>query len=257
MQVSDFLKDLFEDRMGLDYLGLDSRFPELVQLIERKTLLAFSNCIGVKYLTYLDLSDHSKVVKKDTCTRGVEYHLDDPVLDKFHLPILGVDRVSYNHVNGLDPYDPESAGYYDGILTSRNNMSFEGVLFGSELATNRTLIDNATPYKPYKEFRGGRILYLRNWGYQGVVEVEIKTAWPNIVSIPEEYHEEFTTLAMYDIQIKLWNELRYIEDVPTANGNLQLRFNWESAENDRKEYLRELKQKSLFDRSGPRYIQLL
>ena len=62
MNVNSFLKELFEDRLGLDYLGLDYRFAELVQLIERKTLLGFSNCIGVKYLTYLDLGDHSKIV---------------------------------------------------------------------------------------------------------------------------------------------------------------------------------------------------
>lgn len=257
MQVNDFLKEVFEDRMGLDYLGLDYRFAELVQLIERKTLLAFSNCIGVKYLTYLDLSDRSKVVRKEYHSRGVEFQIDDPILDKFNLPILGIETVRYNNVSGVDPYDPDSTEYYNALITSRQNMTLEGMLMGSEYTYNRTQTDNATPFKPYKEFRGGRILYLRNWGYHGLVEITVKTTWPNLVSIPEEYHEEFIQLAIYDIQIKLWNEMKYIEDVPTANGNLQLRVDWSGAENERRDFLRDLKQKSLPDRVGPRYFQLL
>lgn len=257
MQVNNFLKGVFEDRLGLDYLGLDYRFAELVQLIERKTLLAFSNCIGVKYLTYLDLSDRSKIVRKDFNSRGVEYHIDDPILDKFRLPILAVESVRYNNATGVDPYDTNSTEYYSSLITSRQNMTLDGLLMGSESSTNMLLTDTAIPYKPYKEFRGGRILYLRNWGFTGIVEVELKTTWPNLVSIPEEYHEDFTQLAIYDIQIKLWNELKYLEDVPTANGNLQLRVDWSGAEGERKDFLRDLKQKSLPDRMGPRYFQLL
>lgn len=257
MQVNEVLTEIFEDRLGLDYLGLDYRFAELVQLIERKTIPAFSNCIGAKYLTYLDLSDESNVVRKDYHSRGVEYHIDDPVLDKFNLPILGIDGFRYNNVSGVDPFDPDSTEYYNSLITSRNNITLEGMLMGSEYTYNRTITDNATPFKPYKEFRGGRIVYLRNWAYRGMVEIEIKTTWPNLVSIPDEYREEFIQLAVYDIQVKLWNELKYIEDVTTADGNLQLRVDWSSAERDRAEYLKELKQKSLPDRIGPRYFQLL
>lgn len=257
MNVNSFLKELFEDRLGLDYLGLDYRFAELVQLIERKTLLGFSNCIGVKYLTYLDLGDHSKIVRKDYHTRGVEYHIDDPMLDKFRLPILGVETVRHNNISGVDPYDPDSTEYYNSIITSRQSITLEGLLMGSLYTENRTMTDAAIPFKPYKEFRGGRILYLRNWGFVGTVEIELKTTWPNLVSIPEEYHEDFIQLAIYDIQIKLWNELKYLEDIPTANGTLQLKVDWSNAENERRDFLRELKTKSLPDRMGPRYFQLL
>lgn len=257
MDVNRFFHTLFIDSLGLPSFGLEGQYRDLVKLIERRTLPTFSDMVPAKYMTYLDLADQSKIVKKDYHSRGVEYYIDDPMLDKFNLPILGVERVRYNNVSGVDPYDPDSTAYYNSLITSRQNLTLEGLLMGSEYTYNRTLADNATPFKPYKEYRGGRILYLMNWGYHGLVEIEIKTAWPNIVSIPEEYAESFLQLAEYDCKISLWNELRYIEDVVTPNGNLQLRFNWEGMDKERLDFLQQLRSKSLPDRVGPRYFQLL
>lgn len=257
MNVNNFYQGLFEDILGLDILGLEGRYTELVKLIDRKTLKTFGNLIPAYYLTYLDLADESHIVKKEHHTNGVEYVIDDPVLTKFRLPILGIERVEYNNIGTCDAYDPDSTAFYSSILASRQNITLESVFMGSEYTTSRTLIDSAIPYKRYKEFRGGRILYLKNWGYTGGVEIKIKTTWPNIVSIPEEYQEIFTTLAKYDIQMKLWNELKYLEDVPTPNGNLQLRIDWSGAERDREDYLKELRLKSLADRVGPVYFHIL
>lgn len=257
MDVNSFFHELFIDSLGLDVLGMEDRFPELIRLVDRRTLPAFSNMIGAKYITYLDLADRASIIRKDYHTEGIEYQLGDPMIDKFHLPILSVEDVKYNNVSGIDPNDPNSTSYYNQIITSRQNMTIENVLFGSEYTYNTTVIDNATPFKPYKEYRGGKVLYLLNWGYQGVVQVIIKTKWPNIVSIPEEYHEWFRQLAEYDIKIKLWNELRYIEDVVTPKGNLQLRFDWSSAAEQRDEFLEKFRIKSHPDRVGARYFQLL
>jgi len=257
MNVNEFYQGLFEDTLGLDILGLECRYTELVRLIDRKTLKTFGNLIPAYYLTYLDLADPAHIVKKEFHTQGVEYYIDDPVLDKFRLPILGIEEVNYNNVGNVDPYDPDSASYYSSVLASRQNITLESVLMGSEYTYSRTLIDSAIPHKRYKEFRGGRILYLKNWGYSGGVEIKIKTKWPNIVSIPEEYQEILTTLAKYDIQVKLWNELKYIEDVVTPNGNLQLRFDWSGAEREREDYIKELRQRSLPDRVGPVYFHIL
>lgn len=257
MNVNDFYQGLFEDTLGLDVYRLEGRYTELVRLIDRKTLKTFGNLIPAFYLTYIDLSDESHIVKKEHHTHGVEYYIDDPVLTKFRLPILGVESVQYNNVGNVDPYDPDSTAFYNSVYASRNNVTLEGVLMGSEYTYSRTLTDTALPYKRYNEFRGGRILYLENWGYTESVEVKIKTKWPNIVSIPEEYQETFTTLAKYDIQMKLWNELKYLEDVPTPTGNLQLRFDWSGAERDREDFLKELRMKSLPDRVGAVYFHIL
>ena len=258
MNVNNFFRTLFEDIMGLDVLGLENRFSDLVKLIDRNTLVTFGNLIPAHYMTYLDLADPTSIIKKDHHTLGVEYYISDPILDKFKLPILGIEKITPVSVNAVDPFDPESAAYYSSIIASRHNLTLEGVLMGSEYTYNRTLIDSAVPFKAYKELRGQRTLYLRNYTFEGEVELNLKVPWPNIVSIPEEYREILLTLAQYDLKIKLWNELKYMEDVVTPSGNLNLKVSdWESAAKDREEYLRDLQTKTLPDRFGPAYFQIL
>ena len=258
MNVNTFYTELFEQSLGLDVLGLERQFSELVKLIDTKTLLAFSNLIPIKYLHYLDLTDTSLIVKKEQHTLGVEYYIRDPVLDKFHLPILGVEKIEYNNVGDVDPYDPDSTAYYNSVITSRQNLTLESVLFGSEYTYNRVLTDSAMPFKRYHELRGPRILYLKNYAIQGTVEVTLKTCWPNIVSIPEEYRLVFMRLASLDCKIKLWNELKYIRSVTTSAGNLDLQIDaWENAEQEREDYLRELRTRSFPDRVGAMYFQIL
>lgn len=257
MNVNNFFRTLFEDTLGLDVLGLDNRFADFVKLIDRNTLVTFSNLIPAKYLTYLDLSDPRNIVRKDRHTLGVEYYIEDEVLDKFNLPILSVEKVEPNNVGVVDPYDPSSSAYYSSLIASRQNLTLEGVFMGSEYTRNRTLIDSAIPFKMYKELRGPRTLYLRNFAYEGEVELTLKVPWPNIVSIPEEYKEILLTLCQYDIKIKLWNELKYVEDVVTPTGNLNLRMDWESAAKDREDYIQQLRLKTIPDRMGPVYFHIL
>lgn len=257
MNTNQFYRELFEQNLGLDSLGLEDRCSELVKIVDSTTLLAFGNLIPIKYLHYLDLTDTSKIVKKEQHTLGVEYYIDDPVLDKFHLPILGIEKIEYNNVGDVDPYDPDSTAYYNSVITSRQNLTLESVLFGSEYSYQRVLSDSAMPFKRYHELRGQRVLYLKNYAIQGTVEVTLKTRWPNVVSIPEEYHEDFLHLATLDCKIKLWNDLAYLANIVTPEGNLELNFDWSNAEQERSDFLRELRTRSFPDRTGPMYFQIL
>lgn len=257
MNTNQFYRELFEQNLGLDSLGLEDRCSELVKIVDSTTLLAFGNLIPIKYLHYLDLTDTSKIVKKEQHTLGVEYYIDDPVLDKFHLPILGIEKIEYNNVGDVDPYDPDSTAYYNSVITSRQNLTLESVLFGNEYSYNRVLTDAAMPFKRYHELRGQRVLYLKNYAIQGTVEVTLKTRWPNVVSIPEEYHEDFLHLATLDCKIKLWNDLAYLANIVTPEGNLELNFDWSNAEQERSDFLRELRTRSFPDRTGPMYFQIL
>lgn len=257
MNTNQFYRELFEQNLGLDSLGLEDRCSELVKIVDSTTLLAFGNLIPIKYLHYLDLTDTSKIVKKEQHTLGVEYYIDDPVLDKFHLPILGIEKIEYNNVGDVDPYDPDSTAYYNSVITSRQNLTLESVLFGSEYSFNRVLTDTAMPFKRYHELRGQRVLYLKNYAIQGTVEVTLKTRWPNVVSIPEEYHEDFLHLATLDCKIKLWNDLKYLTEITTSVGNLELNLDWSNAEQERSDFLRELRTRSFPDRTGPMYFQIL
>ena len=259
MDVNQFYRELFEYTLGLDVLGLESRFRDLVRLVETKTLTTFGNYFPVRYHMILDLDDSNAIINKHHRTRGVEYYLSDPVLDKYHLPILGIEQIDFsNNDPTVDPYDPETSAFLSAMVANRNNITVESVLLGAEYTYNRTLTDFSIPYKRYHELRGSRVLYLENWPQGCQIELHIKTRYPNIVSIPEEYHELFMQLAKYDIKIKLWNELKYLEDVVTPAGNINLKISdWDSADKDREDFLRDLKNKSLPDRVLDNYFRLV
>lgn len=255
MKVAQFYHELFVQTLGLDVLGLENMFPELVRVIDSKTLLTFSQFVSPQYKIYLDLEDESKIIRKDYATLGTEYRLDDPVLQKFHLPILGVDQIDYNNNGVVDPYDPNSSQYYSSIIAARNNLSLETVLLGSEYTYNRTLTDFAMPWKRYYEYRGNNVLYLRNYSFGGRVEITTRTQWPNLVSIPEEYRFDLMTLAKFDIKCYLYSSLKYLENIVTPAGNLDLKVSdWDSAERDREEWLREFRTRAFPDRISTRYF---
>ena len=186
MDVNMLYHELFIDTLGLDVLGLESQYQSLVKLVESKTLVTFCNYIPALYRMYLDLTDETNIIRDDHGTYGVEYYLKDPVLEKFNLPILGVEKIDYNDAGNIDPYDPNSTAYYSSIIASRNNVTLESVLMGAEYTYNRTLTDFSFPFKRYYEYRGGNVLYLRNYAFGGTAEITIKTKYPNIVSIPQE-----------------------------------------------------------------------
>lgn len=258
MDVNRFYKELFEYTLGLDVLGLESQFPEFVKLVEEKTIPTFGQYLPVKYKIYMDLTDEKNIIRKDHQTLGVEYYLSDPVLEKYHLPILDVLQINYNNLSDVDPYDPESAAYYSSVIASRNNLSLEGVLMGAEYSYNRLLTDFAMPWKKFYELRGSHVLYLRNFTFEGTVEIIVKTLYPNLVAIPEEYRNVMMDLAKYDIKIKCWNELKYLPSIVTPVGNIDLKIDdWENAERERDDYLKDLRTRSFPDRVMDHYFRLV
>jgi len=250
---------LFEDTLGLDVLGLEGEFRDLVNLVETKTMMTMANVIPVKYNIYLDLQDRSKIIPKTHPTDGIEYYLSDPILNKYGISIMGVDSINYvNNGEAVDPYDPSSSAYYSSVIASRNNVTLEGILMGPEYTYQRTLTDFNFPFKRYHELRGSNVLFLRNYTFEGTVEVVCRIGYPNIASVPEEYRSEYIKLALYDLKIKLWNELKYITPVVTSVGNSDLQISdWESAERDREEYLRELRTRSFPDRVLASYFHIV
>lgn len=258
MQPARFYHELFVQDLGLDVLGLESTFPTLVKVIETKTINAFSNYISAYYKIYLNLEDEKNIIRKDHVTLGVEYRIDDPVLKKFHLPILGVEQIDYSNNGGVvDPFDPNSAEYYNSILASKLNLSLDNVLMGAEYTYNRTLTDFAMPWKRYFEYRGDNLLYLRNYAFGGTVEITVRTNWPNLASIPAEFYQEFMTLARYDVKVYLFSSLKYLSNITTPAGNLDLKIDdWDGASREREDYLKELRTRAFSDRVNVRYFKI-
>lgn len=258
MDVSRFLQELFEYDMGLDALGLSNKFGELVKLIDTKSLKTWSLYVPATLITYIDMRSTTNLVKKDFKEAAAEYYIDEPVLDQFHLDIIGLGTLTPIGNGTVDPYDPESSAYYSSIIASRQNITLEDVLLGSEATRSRTLINTAYPWQMEKDLVGPRIVRFKNVTDTTGYTLELKVPWPNIASIPEEYRESFKTMCKLDIKQFLWQQLKFVESVVTPQGNLDLRVSdWESADRDRDEFLNTLRNRSLADRVGAHYFTIL
>ena len=258
MNVNQFLHELFEYDLGLDAMGLSNQYRELVKLIDTKTLTTWSNYVPARLITYIDLRTNKNLVKKDFREAAAEYYIDEPLLDQFKLSILGLGRLEPVGTGSVDPYDPESSAYYSSIIASRQMMTLEDVLMSSEATRSRSLINTAYPWQMEKELVGPRTVRFKNVTDTTGYTLELFVPWPNVASINDEYAESFRTLCKLDIKTWLWTQIRYVEQVVTPSGNLDLRVSdWESAERDRDEFLRTLKNQSLADRVGSSYFHVL
>ena len=256
MDVSNFYTELFEDTLGLDILGMRSNYKLYVEVVNRKTLPTFSRYVPCHFYTYVDLAHYkSQMIYEDHNRVGREYYIDDPTLKKFNMFILGVDRVE---VSSGAQFDPEASWYYSSVITSRQNISLDSILMGAESTYGRNIADFAIPFKKEHEYRGNNVLYLKNYPYQGQVEVTLSVNWPTLASVPEEFKDDLVKLAKLDIEIKEWPNLRYLENIPLpTGGNLDLKFDWSNAESERDEFINELRRKTLPDRVGPGYFKVV
>ena len=65
-------------------------------------------------------------------------------------------------------------------------------------------------------------------------------------------------LAKLDCKIYLWNQLKYLENIVTPVGNMDLKVSdWENADRERDDYLKELRTKSFPDRVLDKYFRIL
>lgn len=258
MDVNQFLHELFEYDLGLDSMGLENQYRELVKLITTKTLTTWSNHVPARLTTYIDLRTNRNLVKKDFRAAEAEYYIDEPLLDMFRLKILGLGRLEPVGTGSVDPYDPESSAYYSSVIASRQTITLENVLMSSEATRSRALINTAYPWQIEKTLVGPRTVRFKNITDTTGYTLELMTNWPTLASIPEEYRESFKSLCKLDIKIATWNAMKFVEQVVTPSGNLDLRISdWESAERDREEFLRNLRNLSLADRVGDAYYHIL
>ena len=250
MNINVFYKSLFEDILGLDVMGLESRFQDLVELINRNSLYTFSDCIPCKYTTVINPFDPRFLLRREKSHYGRYCYIKDAVIERFNLPIFDIIDCNYA--------DTARSGYYGEIVGANQINDFESIMIGAEQAYATLMSDSAIPFKPNYQYEGGNIVYLRNVPENTPVELVLRVPYPNIASIPDSYMETFRTLAEFDVKIKLWNELKYLEDIVTPAGNLNLKVSdWENAKQERADWLRQFRIDSGPDRYGEMYYTIL
>jgi len=187
---------------------------------------------------------------------GREYYLKDYTLEKFNLPILEIMGVDLTITT--DDSATERDAYYSTLIPDSRAIDLETMLLGAENTYLETLTRASIPFKRRHQLRGAQNLYLQIYPTMGIVEVVIKTSFPNLSSIPEEFKETLMDLAKLDVKIKLYNELKYLEDVVTPSGNLNLKISdWDSAERDRTDFIKDLRIRSFPDRIGSGYFTIV
>jgi len=250
MNVNKFYKELFEDVLGLNVLGLEYFYPVLIELVSRRSLSTFSDLIFHRYEYYFDV-EGSHLIEEDGYQEGREYFIRDSFLDRFNLQVLGLEKVKPMILDA----DSDDL-YFMGLASAP--LSTMDLLLGSEANYQKNLTFGAMGKVTNFSLTGPRSFRCYNQGFVNRMRATLLIRYPNIASIPEDYKENFLKLAMLDVKNKLWNELKFMEDLATPGGSVNLKISdYESALNERDDYVKELRELTFPDRVGGSYFTVL
>jgi hypothetical protein len=239
--------ELFEDEMGLDTLGLEYLYPELVKLIQRRTLPDFYQHFWCFYPYEFDVRDKSKMIPSRFATNTAEYRVVDETVDSFKMEIIDVhldksaiEKNEYDHTQNR-------TGYINNLIEWGG--SFDDVLLGSLAADTMSTQRYMVGLAPVVKLMGDKVLSVKNIPSGMNHLVTLTVVIPSIIPIRMIYKRQFIALAKLDVQTWLWNRLKYMQDIVTPAGNIDLKISdWESSANDRESFLKELRQISYADR---------
>lgn len=251
----DVYIELFEDEMGLDTMGLTNLYPDLVEVIQKRTLPVFSEMFPCVYPYLLDPSDKSKRIADEYGGNVNEYRIEDPVLESYVLKVI-----SYQKLYPAYKKDPYAHGYNNMYIGGMGDtgMNYDDILLGTVISSTRSTIRQAVGMNPTCKLKGSNVLAIKNFADFAPYIVELIVTYPNINSIAETYKRFFMNLAKYDVGIYLYQKMKYVEDVVTPAGNLNLKISdWESFPREKEDYIKELLTLSFPDRVMDNYFMAI
>lgn len=242
----DVYLELFEDEMGLDTMGLTMYYPQLIETIQKRTLPVFSELFPCIYPYIMDPRDNSKKIPDKYGGSTIEFRIEDHVLDDFGLKVMGHGQ--FYPAYEKKEYDSGYNTMYLGGMQSYGN-SFETILLGSIENSTRSVMRQAIGMNPVCELKGPKLLALKHLPDFSPYIIELLVTYPGVNSIQETFKRYFLNLAKFDVGIFLYAKLKYVEDVITPAGNLNLKISdWESYPRDKEDYIKELRSISFPDR---------
>lgn len=237
--------ELFEDEMGLDTMGLTHLYPTLVKLIQKRTIPIFSEMFPCRYPYVLDPSDNTKKVADIYGGGAVEYILEDSVLKSYNMKIISFGQIHPAYKK--EPYSPTYNNMYIG--GNMASLSFDDIMIGAVAEATNSIMRQQIAMSPILKLKGNNVLSIKNMPDFHPYIIELYVTYPNINSISLTFKRYFMNLAKYDVGIYLYNKLKYMEDVVTPAGNLNLKIaDWEGYSKDKEDYIKELLQISFPDR---------
>jgi len=219
-------KLLTKIKMDLGIYGMALPFKDgdksLYDVFTIKSIPTFS--IYCPYVMKLNLNLNELTCLKSDYSESI-YELPDVFGDK---EILYVRKVSpRNRFAGSG----NVSSIFDDSLDVYNQLMMT--------QANANLVSLATPALTFK-FMEPRNLHIYNMSsVYGEIDIELAFEHAdNMLTIPKTAAESFYELAILDIKMFLYNNLKLVSDIQTAYGTISLKIDeWSSAENDRRDLL--------------------
>jgi hypothetical protein len=253
---ADVYNEIFENKLGLDVMGLEHLYPELILRIKETTFPTFSSFIPCIYPYLFDTRDKNVTIGREFMSNIIQIRIVDDAIKQMNLSILGCKNIKPVTIKE-NAYDNKFSSRTSALLMASNYNVYDILVGSSMQATNsevRQMLGAATTV----QLKGSDILEIKN-PYTGQLQVaELLISHPTINSIPDSFREEFIRLATYDVQIYLHSTLKYMEDVVTPAGNINLRIGeYENATREREDYLKEFRSRSFADRVINNYFTVI
>lgn len=225
MNISQLMTRLKMD-LGIYVVPLPFENSEkaLNDVITTKTLPVFSQFVPRRWEEDLSINDLKQIdATVDVSTYELPKHL-------FFTPIISIMR--------CEPINTMFNGaYYSGtpILSGTTDL-FEDMLLGS--ATYDVMSAIAPPFS-YDFIRPNKLRIYNMTCYLDKIRLIIGYQHAdNLSTIPVDAEQSFYDLALLDMKIFLYNNLKYYDEINTAYGNIKLRIeDWSNAESQREDLL--------------------
>lgn len=225
MNISQLMTRLKMD-LGIYVVPLPFENSEkaLNDVITTKTLPVFSQFVPRRWEEDLSINDLKQIdATVDVSTYELPKHL-------FFTPIISIMR--------CEPINTMFNGaYYSGtpILSGTTDI-FEDMLLGS--ATYDVMSAIAPPFS-YDFIRPNKLRIYNMTCYLDKIRLIIGYQHAdNLSTIPVDAEQSFYDLALLDMKIFLYNNLKYYDEINTAYGNIKLRIeDWSNAESQREDLL--------------------
>lgn len=225
MNISQLMTRLKMD-LGIYVVPLPFENSEkaLNDVITTKTLPVFSQFVPRRWEENLSINDLKQIdATVDVSTYELPKHL-------FFTPIISIMR--------CEPINTMFNGaYYSGtpVLSGTTDL-FEDMLLGS--ATYDVMSAIAPPFS-YDFIRPNKLRIYNMTCYLDKIRLIIGYQHAdNLSTIPVDAEQSFYDLALLDMKIFLYNNLKYYDEINTAYGNIKLRIeDWSNAESQREDLL--------------------
>lgn len=225
MNISQLMTRLKMD-LGIYVVPLPFENSEkaLNDVITTKTLPVFSQFVPRRWEEDLSINDLKQIdATVDVSTYELPKHL-------FFTSIISIMR--------CEPINTMFNGaYYSGtpILSGTTDL-FEDMLLGS--ATYDVMSAIAPPFS-YDFIRPNKLRIYNMTCYLDKIRLIIGYQHAdNLSTIPVDAEQSFYDLALLDMKIFLYNNLKYYDEINTAYGNIKLRIeDWSNAESQREDLL--------------------